>query len=51
MNKILIATRNKDKFKIVFKLLSISIFKNYDFYNLNDRVKKEDNREFNLLSF
>lgn len=35
MNKILIATRNKDKFKIVSKLLT-SIFKNYNFYNLND---------------
>ena len=36
MNKILIATRNKAKFKIVSKLLSISIFKNYKYYNLND---------------
>ena len=35
MNKILIATRNKDKFKIVSKLLT-SIFKDYEYYNLND---------------
>ena len=35
MNKVLIATRNKDKFKIVSKLLT-SIFKNYKYYNLND---------------
>ena len=29
MKKILIATRNKDKFKIVSKLLSTDLFKDY----------------------
>lgn len=36
MNKILIATRNNDKFKIVSKLLSSNSFKKSKFYCLND---------------
>lgn len=36
MKKILIATRNNDKFKIVSKLLSTNNFKNCLFYSLND---------------
>ena len=36
MKKILIATRNRDKFKIVSKLLSTEEFKDYNFYSLND---------------
>ena len=36
MKKILIATRNKDKFKIVSKLLSTDLFKDYEFYSLDD---------------
>ncbi len=36
MNKILIATRNNDKFKIVRKLLCTFFLDKYDFYNLND---------------
>lgn len=36
MKKILIATRNKDKFKIVSKLLSTDNFKDFKFYSLND---------------
>ena len=36
MKKILIATRNKDKFKIISKLLSIESFKDYKFISLND---------------
>ena len=34
--KIIIATRNKDKFKIVSNLLQINNFKNSEFYSLND---------------
>lgn len=40
MKKILIATRNKDKFRIVKKLLSTNNFKNFDFYSLDD-IKEE----------
>ena len=47
MNKILIATRNKDKFKIVCELLSTSIFTKYDFYNLNDLNDKIIDKEEN----
>lgn len=36
MKKILIATRNNDKFKIVSKLLTTKNFKNSNFYSLND---------------
>lgn len=36
MKKILIATRNKDKFKIVSKLLKTNTFKDFEFYSLND---------------
>lgn len=36
VRKILIATRNNDKFKIVSKLLLTSNFKDYKFYSLND---------------
>ena len=36
MKKILIATRNNDKFKIVSKLLTTSNFKDFVFYSLND---------------
>lgn len=36
MKKILIATRNKDKFKIISKLLSTNNFKDAIFYSLND---------------
>lgn len=36
MKKILIATRNKDKFKIVSKLLTTKNFKDFTFYSLND---------------
>ena len=36
MKKILIATRNKDKFKIVSKLLATKNFKDYTFYSLGD---------------
>lgn len=36
MKKILIATRNKDKFRIVSKLLGTTIFSEYIFYNLDD---------------
>lgn len=36
MKKILIATRNNDKFRIVSKLLSTKNFKDFDFYSLND---------------
>ncbi len=34
--KILIATRNKDKFKLLTSFLTISIFKNDEFYSLSD---------------
>ncbi len=40
MKKILIATRNKDKFRIVKKLLSTNNFKNFEFYSLDD-IKEE----------
>lgn len=36
MKKILIATRNNDKFKIVSKLLATKNFKDSNFYSLND---------------
>lgn len=36
MKKILIATRNKDKFKIISKLLATNNFKDGTFYSLND---------------
>lgn len=36
MKKILIATRNKDKYSIISKLLSTDNFKNYQFISLND---------------
>lgn len=36
MKKILIATRNNDKFKIVSKLLATKNFKDFNFYSLND---------------
>lgn len=36
MKKILIATRNRDKFKIVKKLLATGGFENYEFYSLSD---------------
>ncbi len=36
MKKILIATRNKDKFKIISKLLSTDFFKDYEFYSLSN---------------
>lgn len=36
MKKILIATRNKDKYKIVSKLLSAKTFKNFNFISLNE---------------
>lgn len=36
MKKILIATRNKDKFRIISKLLSTNNFKDAAFYSLND---------------
>ena len=36
MKKILIATRNKDKYKIVSKLLSAKTFKNFKFISLNE---------------
>ena len=36
MRKILIATRNKDKYKIVSKLLSAKTFKNFKFISLNE---------------
>jgi hypothetical protein len=39
MKKILIATRNIDKFKIVSKLLK-SVFSDYDYFSLND-INKE----------
>lgn len=35
MKKILIATRNNDKFRIISKLLATNNFKNYAFYSLN----------------
>lgn len=40
MKKILIATRNKDKFRIISKLLSTSLFKGYNFYSLFDLEDK-----------
>ncbi len=40
MNKILIATRNKDKFKIVSKLLKTNLFPDDNFYNISD-INKE----------
>lgn len=40
MKKILIATRNKDKFKIVSKLLKSSVFNNYAFFSLSDIEEK-----------
>lgn len=40
MKKILIATRNKDKFRIVKMLLSTNNFKNFNFYSLDD-IKEE----------
>lgn len=36
MKKILIATRNKDKFKIIEKLLSTQNFTDYKYYSLDD---------------
>lgn len=45
MKKILIATRNKDKFKIVSKLLSTNEFKEYSFYSLNDIENIVDKKE------
>ena len=36
MKTILLATRNKDKYRIISKLLSTENFKNYDFLSLND---------------
>lgn len=36
MKKILLATRNKDKYKIVTKLLTTKNFKDYKFYSLNN---------------
>ena len=45
MKKILIATRNKDKFKIVSKLLSTNEFKEYSFYNLNEIENIVDKKE------
>lgn len=40
MKKILIATRNKDKFRIVSKLLKTNLFPNANFYNISD-INKE----------
>ena len=40
MKKILIATRNNDKFRIVSTLLKTSIFKDYKFYCLGDLDEK-----------
>ena len=40
MKKILIATRNKDKFKIVSKLLKTNLFPDAEFYNISD-INKE----------
>ena len=46
MNKILIATKNIDKFKIISKLLSSCIFKSHEFYNLNDiDINLKDKKE------
>ena len=51
MKKILIATRNEDKYKIISKLLSTKYFKNTQFYSLNnienivDDKKEEGNIE------
>lgn len=46
MKKILIATRNKDKFKIISKLLSTNNFKDATFYSLNDIEENiVDNKE------
>lgn len=42
MNKILIATRNDDKFKIISELLRTTIFEGKDFYylkNINEQIK------------
>lgn len=46
MNKILIATRNDDKFKIISELLKTTIFEGKDFYylkNINEQI--EDKKE------
>lgn len=40
MKNILLATRNKDKYKIVSKLLSTKIFKDDNFYSLNEVEEK-----------
>lgn len=40
MKQILIATRNKDKFKIVSKLLKTNLFPDAEFYNISD-INKE----------
>ena len=40
MQKILIATRNKDKYKIVSKLLKTNLFPEAEFYNISD-INKE----------
>lgn len=40
MKQILIATRNKDKFKIVSKLLKTNLFPEAEFYNISD-INKE----------
>ena len=45
MNKILIATKNKDKFRIVSSLLKTSVFDKYDFYCLADLDEEILDRE------
>lgn len=65
MKKILIATKNKDKYNIVEKMLSQTLFNNYNFYNLdtidekiepdkevgniNDRATAKARKTFNTL--
>ena len=45
MKNILIATRNKDKFRIISKLLSTKLFKGYNFYSLNELDDKIIDKE------
>ncbi len=50
MKKILIATNNKDKFKIVKKILESSIMKNYEYLNLRDiDYLEEDKQEIGTI--
>lgn len=47
MNKILIATRNDDKFKIISELLKTTIFEGMDFYylkNINEQIEDKEEK-------